>query len=391
MRTGLTAAGTAAILAITAPQVLAVQGQPLPSSSAVVVAWEAGSRSNVVVSTSGRVYAVHSLRRYRVGTRVRIRGVKWGRTGLGIKWGLNPRGIKWGIRLASNGTYKAGLAPMGTQRIMALRGVVLRRWSGRVAVSFRGAVIFLPISRGAVWLPGGTLTKAGTVGELGSKSVFTLNLANGAATVTGATQVAPPVPQASIPFAGKITSIDLTNGTIVVNATKNPNFPIVLTLTFPEGMDLTVFTVGSQIAGSFVKSQTGPEMFVTAISKNGSFSQADDPTTNHQAPAPNPLDLQAIKQLRLSWDAANTAKKFTQQGTGLYTSQRKQLALIERAIMRNQQQPLVLLKVKAFINRVKGAVPLPPPSNASGPPEIDLTYQTEVVAQAQALLAQLSD
>ena len=93
MRTGLTAAGTAAILAIAAPQVLAVQGQPLPSSTAVVVAWEPGSRSNVIVSTTGRVYAVHSLRRYRVDTRARIRGVKWGRLGLGIKWGLNPRGI----------------------------------------------------------------------------------------------------------------------------------------------------------------------------------------------------------------------------------------------------------------------------------------------------------
>lgn len=391
MRTGLTAAGTAAILAIAAPQVLAVQGQPLPSSTAVVVAWEPGSRSNVIVSTTGRVYAVHSLRRYRVGTRVRIRGVKWGRLGLGIKWGLNPRGIKWGIRMASNGTYKAGLAPFGTQRTMALRGVVLRRWSGRVAISFRGSVIFLPISRGAVWLPGGTLTKAGMVGEVGSKSVFKLNLANGAAAVTGATQVSPPIPQQSIPFAGKITSIDLTNGTIVVSATKNPQFPIVLTLTFPEGMDLTVFTVGTHIAGTFVTSQTGPELFVTGISKNQNFAQADDPATNHSAPAPNPLDLQAIKQLRLSWDAAKVAGKFTQQGNGLYTSQRQQLALIERAIMRNQQQPLVLLKVKAFIDRVKGAVPLPPSSNSGGPPQIDVTYQTEVVAQAQALHAQLTD
>jgi hypothetical protein len=59
--------------------------------------------------------------------------------------------------------------------------------------------------------------------------------------------------------------------------------------------------------------------------------------------------------------------------------------------MRNQQKPLVLLKVTAFINRVKDATPAPPPTNTGGPPEIDVTYQAEVVAQAQALLAQLSD
>lgn len=391
MRIGTATAGAVALLAVATPQVFGATGQPLPNRTGVVVAWEAGSRSNVVASGSGRVYVVHSLRRYRVGTRVRVRGVKWGRTGLGIKWGLNPRGIKWGIRLASNGTYQSALSTLGTQRTMALRGVVLRRWSTRVAVSFRGAVVFLPISRGAVWLPGGTLTKAGQIGQAGSRNTFTLTFSGGAATVAAATQVSPPVPQQSIPFAGKITSIDRVNGTLVVSATKNPAFPIVLTLTFPEGMDLTPFVVGNHVAGMFVASQTGPERFVTSISKDGSFAQADDPATNHVAPAPNPLDLQSIKQLRTHWDAAKAAGKFTQQGTGLYTSQRNQLALVERALMRNQKTPLVVLKIQKFIDDVQSANPNPLPPGGSGQPQIDAAYQLEAVAEAQALLAQISN
>lgn len=387
MRIRIVAIAGAAVLGAASTPAMGVTGTPLPSRDAVVISWEPGSRSNVLLARNGRVYVVHSLRRYRSGSRVRIWGVKWGRLGLGIKWGANPRGIKWGIRLAANGTFSSSLTRLGaTRSTMALRGIVVRRWSRRVAVSFRGSIVLLPVARGAVWLPGGTLTKAGSVGTTGSRNAFTLRFAaDGTPVVTGVTQVAPPVPNASLPFAGRITSIDRVNGTIVVDATKNPAYPLVLTLTFPESMDLAAFAVGGHVAGTYALSLTGPDLFVTSISRNNSFAQADDPKTNFVAPPPNPQHLQAIKLLRADWDAAKAAGKFTQQGNGLYESQRQQLGLIERALMRNQNKRLVMLKIDAFITAVQNARPNPLPPGGSGQPQIDAVYQQAVLEKARAL------
>ena len=108
MRFGKAAVGTVAVMLAAAPQALSVTGVPLRNTSGVVVAWSPTARANVVTTMDNRVLVIHSLRRYRPGTRVRIRGIKWGRSMRGVKWGFRPRGIKWGIMQARNGTYFAG-------------------------------------------------------------------------------------------------------------------------------------------------------------------------------------------------------------------------------------------------------------------------------------------
>ena len=67
-------------------------------------------RNVVVVTPTGRMMAIHSLRKLSPGTRVRVDGIKWGAPLAGIKWGVQPAGIKWGIKWAKNGTFASPAA-----------------------------------------------------------------------------------------------------------------------------------------------------------------------------------------------------------------------------------------------------------------------------------------
>lgn len=381
--------GAVLVMGAASSSAMGAVAEPLRVRTAVVIGWEPGSKSNVVVKTTGRVYVIKSLRRYSVGSRVRIRGIKWGTVGSGIKWGVRPLGVKWGIRMALNGTYRSGFTVLGRQRSMALRGIVLRRWDRRVAIAYRGAVVFLPVARGAVWLPGGKILNAGALGERGSRVEFRVGFpAGGGAIVTRATQIAPPVPNAAIPFGGTLTSVDAGTGTIVVSATRETAYPLELTLTFPESMDVANFVVGDHVAGRMVPSAVGPEIYVTALSRDTTFAQADDPATSQTAPPPDPKELAAIAELRAAWDAGEAGGKFTQQGTGLFTSQQQQLRLVATAIGRSQDGQLILKKLDAFIAAVQDATPIGAPQ-PSPPEQIDPTFQAQIVVQAQALRLQI--
>ncbi len=381
MRIPIVTGGAVVLLAALAPQAFAVEGAPLRNRDGVVVSWQAGSKSAVVVTRDSRVYVIHSLRKVTPGTRVRVEGVKWGTTAQGIKWGTQPAGVKWGIKLARNGTFQSGLVRLGKSRTMALRAIVVKKYGNRgVAVSVNGAVVVLPLTRSAVWLPGGKRTNAGTgVGKFGSKSVFKIRVdSKGRAVVTGATEVAQATPGAAVPFAGRLQSIDAVNGQIVVNSSTNKLLPLSLSVAVPAKVDLAKFAVGTQVSGTAVASVADPAVLIaTGFSSNASFAAADNPATSVSIPAPNPQHLAAIAAMKADWKAGFDSGKFTQQGVGLYTSQANQLAVAERAIIRGDVAQAVH-KLAQFIELIGKA-------NDDGPVRIDNAFKTEMILKAQAL------
>lgn len=386
MRIPIVTGGAVVLLAALAPQAFAVEGAPLRNRDGVVVSWQAGSKSAVVITRDSRVYVVHSLRKISPGTRVRVQGVKWGTPVQGVKWGTQPAGVKWGIKLARNGTFQSSLVKLGKSSTMALRATVVKKYGNRgVAVSVNGAVVVLPVTRRAVWLPGGKLTKAGTgVGQFGSKSVFRIRVdSKGRAIVTGATEVAPATPAASVPFAGSLQSVDAANGTIVVNSSANKLLPLSLTITVPAKVDLTKFAVGTQVSGAAVASVADPNVLIaTALSSNASFTAADNPSTSVIIPAPNPEHLAAIAAMRADWKAGFDSGKFTQQGNGLYTSQTNQLLVVERAIVRSDVSQAVR-KLNQFIELLGKA-------NDNGPLKVDPAFKDTMILKAQAVRVKIT-
>lgn len=386
MRFGKAAVGTVAVLITAAPHALSVTGVPLRNTTGVVVAWNATAHANVVTTMDNRVLVIHSLRRHRTGTRVRIRGIKWGRAVRGIKWGFHPRGIKWGIMQARNGTYFAGLRPLGRTTRMRLRGTVVRRYVNAVGISVPGATFTLRTNPGA-WTGGSTLM-AGTVGDIGSRVQLDLRVSRASKPiVTKARELRPATPGAAVPYAGIVTAVDPETGTITVSATTDPKFPLTFTLTTPVGANLATVRPGGRISGIAKTSPTGgPELFATVISDNASFAGADNPATTVQMPAPDASLLLAIHNLRATWRQTGVAEgNFTHEGRGLAASGGNQLAVVERAIMRNDL-PVALDKLTRLIVTVQTAN-LPEGS----PIKIDPTFQAQLVADMQALQGRLAE
>jgi hypothetical protein len=385
VRFGKAGVGTIAVLITAAPHALSVTGVPLRSTTGVVVGWNATSRANVVTTMDNRVLVIHSLRRHRTGTRVRIRGIKWGRSVRGIKWGFRPRGIKWGIMQARNGTYFAGLRPMGRTTRMRMRGTIVRRYTNGVGVSVPGATFTLRTNPGA-WTGGSTLM-ADAVGGIGSQVQLDLRVSRaGKAVVTKARQITPAAPGAPVPYAGIVTSVDPATGTIVVSATNDPKFPLTFVLTTPVGVSLATVKRGERISGIARTSPTGgPELFATALSDNSNFTRADNAATTVAMAAPDTSLLVAIHNLRATWRQTGVVEgKFTLDGLGLAASGGSQLAVVERAIMRNDL-PTALDKLTRVIVAVQTAN-LPEGS----PIKIDPAFQAQLLADLEALQQRLT-
>ena len=112
--------------------------QPLGVRQGVIVGYRAQSSTVIVAVPSGKMKAIHALRSGRTGTRVRIRGIKWGAPISGIKWGRAPSGIKWGIKWGLNGTLSSPLDRIGSSSTVRIRGVVLTRSRTAIAIATTG-------------------------------------------------------------------------------------------------------------------------------------------------------------------------------------------------------------------------------------------------------------
>jgi hypothetical protein len=373
----LVAAGCAGIAAI-APSALAVEAQPLPRRDGVVVAWQARTATAVVVTGDRRVYAVHALRRVTPGTRVRVDGIKWGRPTAGIKWSVAPQGIKWGIKWAKNGTYQSRLTRTGTATTTSLRGTVIRRFPRAVAVSVRGATIVIPTTRGAVWLPGGKVQNATTeLGRLGATVDVRVGFTStGRAVARGVTEIAPPIPSARIPLAGKIVAVDPVARAITVRS-GTVAFPLDLIVEVPAAFDLGLYPVGSQIAGRIAEAPAPQQtLHAVELSLNGSFAQADSPVTSVSSPPADPAHVAAATSLKDRWLAARAGGWIPNDG--LFTANLNRLERLGFLIVVSDKEKAVK-EIDQFVMKLQ----------SGGPAAIDPGFKTEAEAAAAALKAQL--
>lgn len=303
-----------------------------------------------------------------------------------------PSGIKWAVRTAVNGTVASTVTTTGKATTMSLRATVVKRFGKRaVAVSVPGATFVVPMRRGAVWLPGGKLTNAvAPVGAMGSVSVFRLAVdARGRVAVASAKQVALPKPQGAVPFAGKVTGVSMTDRTITIQASTLAGYPVTLVVTVPMAFDLLRYPIGAQVAGTVVPADpaSSTALFATSVTLNRSFAAADSPLGTIVATPPDPADIAAIDALQAAWRAGNDTGKFTQAGTGLFTSKMERLDRIQRWIEWNDISTATreLGIFEADVNAANTNPAVKPPATIT-----DVAFQQAVIAQSAALRTQIT-
>jgi hypothetical protein len=377
-RTLLASIAGSALVAV--PVALAVDGQPLPKREGVVVAWQPRSTTAVVVTGDQRVYAIHTLRRATPGTRVRVEGIKWGTPTSGIKWTVAPSGIKWGIGRARNGSFQSRLTRLGAATTMSLRGTVVRRFGTRgVAVSIRGATFVIPLTRGAVWLPGGKRQNAtAPLGQFGSTVSIQISFSRtGRASTRRLTELQPPVANRRVPISGRVIAVDAAAHTITIQAGTTV-FPLPLLIDVPATVDLAAYPVGSQLAGLIVQAPA-PQATLHAVelSRNETFGRADSPTTTIQVPVPNPAQVAASNGLLARWTAARAGGLIPNDG--LFTSQRNRLQRVAFLIGVSDKAKAID-ELENFGKRFK---------NVSSPDDIDASLRDAIVTEADALRSQL--
>lgn len=406
-----------AAAAVSTPQAMASEAVPLKTREGVVVAWQATSKTAVVVMSNQKVLVIHSLRRYRVGRWVRVRGVKWGTRVSGVKWGYRPWGVKWAIPMAKNGTYRSSLTDLGRVRhTMSLRAAVLYRNKRRMVVSVPGASWVIRFGRRAVWLPGPKLVNSATPNGFGMKVKMQLTLAaDGSVEITKAAQVSRPTVGAIIPVAG--TVLRRNSSTRQLSVVAGGPSGVVVTVTVPTGVDLGMYPVGSEVSGTVMAGSAETEPILTGISRNDSFPAADTAATtigaavppgpdsvvpgnnestlggggatpnvpSAQAPGqPSPDDgltqsqLDDIAQIRSGWDAAAAATPPLVASQGLYTGQAELLSFVNDSIAA-RKRTLAVLQLVAF-ELVVGA---------QKERAIDSAYKTTVIGQTTALRIKL--
>ena len=334
--------------------VTSVAVQPLPGDrTGTVVDWRAQSGTATVALRSGRLLAVHSVRRLRPGTRVQVDGIKWGTPTSGIKWSSAPRGVQWGIKWSRNGTYSSNLRTIGRANRTALRGVVVRRFSGGVAIGTRGGIV---VVRMAVWLPkGGTKTTNARALPMRGDTVTT-NVrigprgrlhGDGARIVT--TNRVP-----AIPVSGRLTAKDIANRTIRVSNVSDTSYPVHTRLVVPSTMDMTLLTVGDEVV---VAAGMAPDGALRAnqIAPNETFAAGNNPVNIQIAPLPADADTLALLRLAIDrWSTARTQGSITDQA--VYDVE---LARLQRAdaAARDGNRPGARTELDAFITEVMAALP----------------------------------
>lgn len=262
-------------------QAATIQMQPLGKSVGVVVANRPRSRT-VIVAVGGKMRAIHGLRRYTRGTRVRIRGIKWGRVVRGIKWGARRRGVKWGIKWARNRTYEAPLDRIGRVRsTVRLSGVIIARTRTSVTLATPGGAVTVRLANALPAVTGSLSTHARS---RGIGSVGTVAVGFGTGRPVGQPGSLRIVRRASkVPVSGRVAAVNAHRRTTTINATDDPDAPVRITMAVPPAMDITKVTVGSEVATLAQFSDAGA-LVAREVARNESFAAANDPSLIVTAP-----------------------------------------------------------------------------------------------------------
>ena len=285
--------------------ITSISMRPLPPDRlGTVVGWQHQSQTAVVALTSGRLMTIHSLRRQRAGTRVRVNGIKWGTPTSGIKWGRAPLGIKWGIKWARNGTYQSGLRATKPTTRVRIRGVVVKRYPGAVAIGTRGGLV---VVRQAVWLP---RTRKGTksldavrpaVGDLVTTNV---RIVGPQARLYGdGVRVIPTSGPLPIPTGGTLIR-SASKGTIRIRSTVDPAYTVITTMKVPGGVDVSAIRPGTAVSATATLNADNT-LRVAQLAPDTSFAVANDPARQIVAPPSAPAaSIALIDEAISQWNLA---------------------------------------------------------------------------------------
>jgi hypothetical protein len=274
----LVIAAVAALSAI-APISEALRVAPLKTRNGIVVTWRPQNGVAIVAQPSGNLLAIHALRKVAPGTRVTVSGIKWGTPTSGIKWGTPAHGIKWGIKWGRNGSYQSGLRKKKAKKAVwtPVRGPIVKRIGKKaVAVGTPGGVVVFRVSFARI--QGHVANAVATLPPVGATiSVRVFFGKKGVKFGRDIKYLKPPVPGASLPFAGRIRSINLATRTMVVEDDQDPAYLVRVKVKLPREFTLTPYTVGEEVAVAGTLA-AGGTLALTAIGPNANFDQADDPT-----------------------------------------------------------------------------------------------------------------
>lgn len=271
MKTRTLACGALTGLAVLAP-ISAAGATPArsPHHSGVVVDYRASSHTATVALPGGNLIAVHTARRTRPGTRVRLGG----------------------LTQLANGTYTGALRARGRARRVRVRGTVAAHLGGgAIAVSARGTTFVVRVGTlrharspkrsnevgggPAVGTPISTIV---TIGEGGRLECDTIH------------ELAPPDASAAIDIEGRITAIDEAAGTLTVTAEDDglsTDFAVIV----PDAIDISAYAVGDELEASVLVNPDGT-FTLQGSSLNGDDQEADDPS-NDQGDQPDQSDVTA--------------------------------------------------------------------------------------------------
>jgi len=327
--------------------------QPLPNDRAgVVVDWRARSGTAMVALGSGRLLAIHSLRRVSPGSGVRVEGIKWGTPGQGIKWTAPPRGIKWGIKLGRNGTYLSSLRRTVPSAGTAVRGIVVRRFRNAVAIGTRGGVV---VVRMAVWLPSGTKrTKARELPSVGDTIATNVRCGGRGRLLGDGVRFLQTGGAARIPVAGRVSRVMAAERRVQISSVSDPAFRVVTTLRVPTTIDIARIAVGQEVAVSAALTADG-ELRMEEISRNETFAAANDPASTQVAPPQaDALTLDLLRRTVERWTAGRAAGGILD--AAVYDAGLARLGRAEAAAL-DGNRPVARAEVDAFIDDVVRAIP----------------------------------
>lgn len=345
---------TLAMAVPAAAEVTSVAVQPLAGNrTGVVLDWRPRANTAIVAMPSGRVLAIHALRKVQPGTRVRVGGIKWGTPTPGIKWSAPPRGIKWGIKWGRNGTYASRLTALRSAPRTPVQGVVVRRFGNAVAVGTRGGTI---VVRMAVWLPktghavtnglglpivGDTVRTNVTIGPLGR-----LHGDGARITPAGANQV--------IPVSGRLSAVDPTARTIRISNVSDPSYPVHTKLGVPTAIDIARLTVGREVAATAQLAADG-SLRVRSITSNESFAAGNDPANLLVAPPPADADTLGLLTKAINrWTLGRAQGEVTDQV--LFDGALGKLQRADAAA-RDGNPAVARAELDAFYTQVSSAIP----------------------------------
>lgn len=369
----IVACATVAVPAVA--DLTSVAVQPLPNDrTGVVVDWRARSGTATVALRSGRLLAIHSLRRVQPGTRVRVDGIKWDTPTSGITWSVQPQGIKWGIKWSRNGTYSSRLNALRRVRGTRVRGVVVQRFGGGVAIGTPGGIV---VVRMAVWLPktGHARTNALERPVRGDTIITNVKIGrrgrlhgDGARILAGGTRV--------VAVSGRLSAIDTANRSVRISNISDPSYPVHANLAVPSTVDMARLVIGSEVVVSAGVTPAGT-MRVNQIARNETFAAGNDPA-NIQV-ASRPADAGTLGLLRGAidrWTAGHVNGEITDQT--VYDAELARLLRADAAAG-DGNRPAARTELDAFITDVMAA----PPGTVAD------KLATDVLALAAAAFEQL--